>query len=116
MTRSCKLALTFVATLALTTAAQATVYVFTAQCPGGKNVVEQWTADETDPGKEAFRAKTEEKHPGCKAADYKPATDAKYLKNTQFFSTKPETSGSWAPNVGNPFSGVGKSLCGLINC
>jgi hypothetical protein len=116
MSRSFTLALTLAAILALTSAAQATVYVFTAQCPDGKNVVEQWTTDETDPGKESIRDKTQQKHPDCKIADYKAATDTKYLKNTQFFSTKPDTSGSWMPNVGNPFGGVGKSLCGMINC
>ena len=83
-----------------------TVYVFTVTCPDKSQIVEQWTIDGEDPGKEVMRGKTIDKHQGCTAADYKPATDAKLLKNTQFFSTKPPKENSWIPSFGNPFSGL----------
>ncbi|HTO78849.1 MAG TPA: hypothetical protein VMJ31_03640 [Methylocystis sp.] len=85
-------------------AAGPTVYVFTVTCPDKSQIVEQWTIDGDDPGKEVMRGKTIEKHQGCNAADYKPATDAKLLKNTQFFSTKPPKEKSWLPSIGNPLS------------
>jgi len=108
MNRICLLAVA----LALTTAPAvanpppATVYVFTVTCPDKTQIVEQWTIDGEDPGKEVMRGKTIDKHQGCTAADYKPATDAKLLKNTQFFSTKPPKENSWIPSFGNPFSGL----------
>jgi hypothetical protein len=89
-------------------AAGATVYVFTVTCPDKSQIVEQWTIDGDDPGKEVMRGKTIEKHQGCTAADYKPATDGRFLKNTQFFSTRPPKENSWLPSVGNPFSGLWK--------
>jgi hypothetical protein len=91
--------------LAATAAAAAgpTVYVITVTCPDKSQVVEQWTIDGDDPGKEVMRGKTIEKHQGCNAADYKPATDAKLLKNTQFFSMHPKEK-SWLPSFGNPLS------------
>jgi hypothetical protein len=97
--------------------AKAAVYVFTVSCQGGK-VVEQWTADTIDPGKEALRAKTQEKHPGCAVGDYKAATDDKLLKNTQFYSAPHEAgnSGDSVPVVGSLFGGAKKAMCGLFNC
>ena len=86
--------------------AGATVYVFTVTCPDKSQIVEQWTIEGDDPGKEVLRGKTIEKHQGCAAADYKAATDAKLLKNTQFYSTKPPKENSWLPSFGNPFSGL----------
>ena len=86
-------------------AAGATVYVFTVTCPDKTQIVEQWTIDGEDPGKEVMRGKTIDKHQGCTAADYKPATDAKLLKNTQFFNLHPKEK-SWLPDIGNPFSGL----------
>jgi hypothetical protein len=88
-------------------AAGATVYVFTVTCPDKSQIVEQWTIDGEDPGKEFIRGKTIEKHQGCTAADYKPASDAKFLKNTQFWSSKPKDN-SWLPSFGNPLSGLWK--------
>jgi len=92
------------ATAAGAAAAGPTVYVFTVTCPDKTQIVEQWTIEGEDPGKEAMRGKTLEKHAGCTAADYKPATDAKLLKNTQFFSLHPKEK-SWLPSFGNPLSG-----------
>ncbi|ARN81798.1 hypothetical protein [Methylocystis bryophila] len=89
-------------------AAGATVYVFTVTCPDKTQIVEQWTIDGDDPGKEVLRGKAVEKHQGCTAADYKAATDGKLLKNTQFYSTKPPKENSWLPSFGNPFSGLWK--------
>jgi hypothetical protein len=88
-------------------AAGATVYVFTVTCPDKTQIVEQWTIEGEDPGKEAIRGKTLEKHVGCTAADYKPATDAKLLKNTQFFSLHPKEK-SWLPSFGNPLKDLWK--------
>jgi hypothetical protein len=120
MIRSPKLALVFAlgATLALSGAAHAAVYVFTVVCADGKKVVEQWTTDGEDPGKEFLRTRTQEKHPGCKAGDYKAATDAQLLKNTQFYSTRPEgqSSGSWVPGLDSTVGGVKKGLCGFLPC
>ena len=95
-------------TLAAASAAPATVYVFTVTCPDKSQIVEQWTIDGDDPGKEVMRGKTVEKHQGCTAADYKAATDGKLLKNTQFWSSKPPKEKSWLPDFGNPFSGLWK--------
>ena len=89
--------------LAAANAAPATVYVFTVSCPDKSQVVEQWTIEGDDPGKEVMRGKTVEKHQGCTAADYKAATDGKLLKNTQFFSLHPKEK-SWLPSFGNPLS------------
>ncbi len=88
-------------------AAGATVYVFTVTCPDKTQIVEQWTIEGDDPGKEMLRGKTLEKHQGCAAADYKPATDTKLLKNTQFFSLHPKEK-SWLPSFGNPLSDLWK--------
>lgn len=96
--------------------ADAAVYVFTVSC-NGKKIVEQWTADTVDPGKEALRAKTQEKHPGCAVGDYKATTDDKLLKNTQFYSVPNEGSGGdGVPVVGSIFGGAKKTMCGLLNC
>ena len=95
-------------TLAAASAAPATVYVFTVTCPDKSQVVEQWTIEGDDPGKEVMRGKTVEKHQGCTTADYKATTDAKLLKNTQFWSSKPPKEKSWLPDFGNPFSGLWK--------
>jgi len=86
-------------------AAGATSYVFTVTCPDKSRIVEQWTVDGEDPGKEFFRGKAVEKHQGCSAADYKAATDSALLKNTQFFNLHPKEK-SWLPEFGNPFSGL----------
>ena len=88
-------------------AAGAPVYVFTVTCPDKSRIVEQWTVDGEDPGKEFFRGKAVEKHEGCSAADYKPATDSALLKNTQFFNLHPKEK-SWLPEIGNPLSGLWK--------
>lgn len=86
-------------------AAGAPVYVFTVTCPDKSRIVEQWTVEGEDPGKEFFRGKALEKHQGCSAADYKPATDSALLKNTQFFNLHPKEK-SWLPEMGNPLSGL----------
>ncbi len=99
------LGLTMALAATAATAAGATVYVFTVTCPDKTQIVEQWTIDGEDPGKEAMRSKTIEKHEGCTVADYKPATDAKLLKNTQFFNLHPKAK-SWLPEIGNPLSGL----------
>ncbi|MFY9655027.1 MAG: hypothetical protein WAK01_00355 [Methylocystis sp.] len=88
-------------------AAGATSYVFTVTCPDKSRIVEQWTVDGEDPGKEFFRGKSVEKHQGCSAADYKAATDSALLKNTQFFNLHPKEK-SWLPEIGNPLSGLWK--------
>ncbi len=88
-------------------AAGAPVYVFTVTCPDKSRIVEQWTVEGEDPGKEFFRGKAVEKHEGCSAADYKPATNSALLKNTQFFNLHPKEK-SWLPEIGNPLSGLWK--------
>jgi hypothetical protein len=109
-------AIALAASLAPTTHADAAVYLFTANC-SGKKIVEQWTTERVDPGKEALRQKTQEKHPGCSVDDYKAATDNMALKNTQFFVVEGENSGDGGiPVVGSAFSGAKKSLCGLLGC
>jgi hypothetical protein len=96
--------------LAATGAAAAgpTVYVFTVTCPDKSRIVEQWTIDGEDPGKDFIRGKTEEKHQGCTAGEFKSATDLGLLKNTQYYSSKPKKEGSWLPSLGNPLSGLWK--------
>jgi len=95
--------------LLATTGAQAATYVFTATCEGKKKIVEQWTAETVDPGKDALKAKTQEKHPGCTIGDYKAATDADALKNTQFYAP-PED-----PKDQGFFGGTKKTLCNYSN-
>ncbi len=109
-------ALSLGALVSLTSVADAAVYVFTVSCKGSK-VVEQWTADKVDPGKEALRAKTQDKHPDCTVGDYKAATDDKLLKNTQFYISPEEASSSGGiPGVGSVFGGFKNPFCGLLNC
>ncbi len=96
-------------------AADAAVYVFTVSC-GGKKVVEQWTTDGVDPGREALRTKTLEKHPDCSVGDYKAATDNQLLKNTQFYSEKKESPESGLPVVGPVVGGAKNAFCGLFSC
>lgn len=118
MTQNRKLAaaLSLAALLALTTAADATVYLFTASC-AGKKIVEQWTTDRVDPGKDVLKQKTQEKHPGCTIGDYKAATDNMALKNTQFFPLEGEGPGDGGvPVIGPMVGGAKKSLCGLLGC
>jgi hypothetical protein len=109
-------ALSLSALLSLSAAAEAKVYLFTANCSGGK-VVEQWTTDTVDPGKELLKAKTEEKHPGCPIADYKAATDSMLLKNTQFYTVAGEApAGSNIPVVGSVVGGTKNAFCGIFSC
>jgi hypothetical protein len=111
-------ALALGALVSLTTIANATVYVFTVTCPANNKVVEQWTTETVDPGKDFLKAKTEEKHPGCKASDYKKESDAKFLKNTQYYSVAPEgqSGDGGIPVVGSAVGGVKKAFCGFLNC
>ncbi|HXZ16884.1 MAG TPA: hypothetical protein VEH77_13070 [Roseiarcus sp.] len=105
------------AALLAPTGADAAVYLFTASCDGGKKIVEQWTTEGTDHGKEFLRSKTQEKHPGCSIGDYKAATDNMALKNTQFYSTAQEgADDSGVPVVGPMWNGAKKSLCGVLGC
>jgi hypothetical protein len=111
-------ALSVAAALALapTSKASAAVYLFTATC-NGKKIVEQWTTERVDPGKDVLRQKTQEKHPDCSIGDYKAATDNMALKNTQFYIVEGETSGDGGiPVVGPAFGGAKKSLCGFLGC
>ena len=105
------------ALLAFSLAARAAgpVYVFTATC-NGKKIVEQWTVDGPDPGREALRTQTQQKHPDCAIGDYKAATDNGALKNTQFWPLEAPMSDGGMPVVGPMIGGAKKSVCGLLGC
>ena len=119
MTRSLKLLapLSLGALLAFAPGARAAapVYVFTATC-NGKKIVEQWTVDGADPGKDALKAQTQQKHPDCAIGEYKAATDSGALKNTQFWPLEAPTSDGGMPVVGPAFNGAKKSICGVFGC